>query len=164
MSKVSALLTVPLVAGWDAEASLEVFTNQGSGAVDYDAPLLSVPLATLATVIQPAGVGADPIGAMPIGHGKAHAAGEHLGVGAIPIGDGPIGSSIEVIEVEVMVEQGFGTYKFAARVLDAAGNAQEDPPAEFELFVSGEDPPTPSGLRVEAYDDETDQCTFSVAS
>ncbi len=158
--KVTTLLTVPLDDAWDAASSLEVFTDQGGGVIDYNTPLLRVPLATLVKIVEPLGVGADPVGALPIGHGLAEAEAESMGVGSLPIGEGPIGTSLAVIEVEARVEQGVGFYKFAARVVDKAGNIQEDAPTEFSHWVSGEEPPAPTKFFVEAYDVPSDQFTF----
>lgn len=162
MSRVEIDLTVPVEASWPADATIEVFSDRGGGSIDYTNPLLRRRLNTLRNVVAPQGIGADPIGALPIGHGKAAAVRNVRGLGALPIGAGPIGADLETVEVAVEVGQGCGTYKFAARAVDGAGNKQSGAGNEFEHWVSGEDPPHLEALAVESYHAGNDQFTFSV--
>ena len=161
MNDVAVTLMVPLASSWPAEATLELYTNGGSGEVDLTDPLWARALPTGRHVRQPKGLGLDPLGEMPLGLTGPDYVAETLGLGEIPLGDGPLGESIEIAEVEVQVEQGCGMYKFAAKVRDGEGNFQGDAAVEFDHFVAGTDPPQLKSLTYGSYDSENDQCSFA---
>jgi hypothetical protein len=159
MSETVVALTIELDAAWAAAGAVQVFTNQGSGDVDTSKPLLGRARPIRKLVTEPRGLGRDPLGGGALGGGATGRA-DKLGLGEIPLGRGPLGGEVEVVTVEVAVDPGFGYYKFAARAVDPAGNAQGAAVVESDHFISSEDPPELTGLTFVSHDDGTDQCTF----
>lgn len=154
-------LRVPVEATWEAFARLQVFTDNGSGTVDTADPLLAEPVQLFPNAWRPRGIGADPIGAVPIGHGQPETA-RQKGIGAHPIGSIPIGSGMAIRPVEVRVVEGFGLYKFAARAVDEAGNSQSAELVEMEKLVSGANPPPLARMDYASFDEVDDQVTFDL--
>lgn len=154
------ILAVPVDPDWRWGTKVQLFTNNGSGEVDYDAPLLTRPHDVFARSIEPKGHAAVPHAVTP--HATLQPAPPHGGGHALtPHATVPHAAGEAYAEVMVKVAEGFGVYTFGAKAV-IAGNVQAGDPVEFEHLVSGENPP-PVTLAYAGYDSETDQVSFDLA-
>ena len=85
-----------------------------------------------------------------------------IGFGHLPFGHFPWGlGSAQITATHKVAE--CGTYKYAFKVFDAAGNPQSGAPEEVSLTVDTA-PPRPTGLKKQSYNNITDVLTLEVAS
>jgi hypothetical protein len=153
-------LAVPVDSTWRWGTRVQLYTNNGSGAVDCDQPLLTRPHDVFARSIEPKGHAAVPHAVTAHAtlqpeppHGGGHAMTPHASV--------PHAAGEAYAEVTVKVAEGFGVYTFGAKAV-VAGNVQAGDPVEFDHLVSGENPP-PVKITYKEYDSETDQVSFDLA-
>ena len=148
---------------WRAADTIQVYTDFGSGTIDEDKPLLAVRAAIFPEDFRDrvwsGGYGDNPSGEVPYGEAGATASYDE-GYGADPYGDVPYGETERKIKIPVAVESAYGTWKFAARVYDGAGNPQ-GALVEFSQFMSGENPPPLASFAYSSYDSGTDIVSFS---
>jgi hypothetical protein len=164
MAKMSVTVRIPVVAAWGAMETVQVYTDLGDGSIDTTAPLLPVRADLFPDTYEVLGYGEEPYGETAYG-GEEPTYANNGGYGDQPYGeeaDG-YGYGTPYIDVVVMVDQGFGTWKFAAEAYNAAGMAQTDPLDEFTQFVSGEQPTPLSSFTLDSYDSGTDRFTFVFA-
>lgn len=161
MRNLPVTVRVPIDSTWRAGCTLQLYTDDGGGTIDPAAPLLPVRAEVFPGAVPLEGAGLDRAGYGPAGgvgppHNKAG------GAGFGRAGFGPAGMSDDHAEVAVLVNQGFGDYKFAAEVFDEAGNAQGGALVEISQLVSGDEPDAVTGFAFSSYDDGTDRVTFAL--
>lgn len=107
-------------------AMLDIYSDQGTGPIDYDAPLNETPIAIWSCWQDKAGFGLSCFGESDHGWDAAAA----VGFGKGCFGRGHFGLDADVIEwISPVLPQ--GTYRFGIRVIDEVGNASmavETPP------------------------------------
>ena len=159
MSKQTVLLTVAIDDSWDAGDRLQVFTDFGDGSIDLTRPLLKRTFD-----VFPGQQPAQAYGRQPYAlgrHGDNLASRPPSGIAGTIYGTTPHGGALVAVEVPVVVPPEFGSWKFAARVVDAAGNVQSAAAAELSVLVSGTDPAPPAGFVFDSYDTPSDRVTFT---
>lgn len=159
MSKQTVLLRVEIEDTWDAGDRLQVYTDQGSGTIDLNKPLLKRPLE-----IFPGQQAGQPYGRQPYAvgrHGDNLASRPPNGIAGTIYGTTPHGGALVAIEVAVEVAPAFGKWKFAAQVMDGHGNVQTAALQELSAMVSGTDPAPPAEFALVSYDAPSDRVTFS---
>jgi hypothetical protein len=164
LRKIRVTLTVEIDEAWRASDRLQVYTDFGDGSIDTTKPLLSRSLETfpddIRQTVHHEGYGDEPYGDVPYGGAEAVSSGPH-GYGDDPYGDVEYGGALRHVEVDVLVPQAHGTWKFAVKAIDGAGNAQ-GALQEFTLFVSGTDPEPVASFAFDSYDSGDDVVTFDV--
>lgn len=129
-------LTVPRRREYGPGDAFEVYSDGGTGSIDYERPLTSRPIAFWPDAEPAAGHLLDS-------HlrGRAQgaaAAGGHLD-GAHLMGRSLQPERVFTFETELLY---VGRYRFAVRVLDAAGNVRSDAEAQAEVVINtGPEPP-----------------------
>ena len=134
-----------------------LYTNGGSGDIDYDNPVSGrLPL------FRNRG-GIFGFGHAPFGHGRFGKpfASRCGGFGHLPFGCGPFGLGTGIVEA-VYYAAVCGDYKFAFKVFDAAGNATDgsgQQELETEVHVR---PARPDPLTAASYTPETNVLTLNL--
>jgi len=141
MITVPVRLRIPIASDWRFDHTIQVYTDQGTGVLDTDNPLLSQPLRSFGDVDEPLPWTENAWGSVPWGN-HVPRLDNTGGWGEWPWGEEPNGWCLggDFCEGTVYVDQGFGDYKFAAKAIDGAGNAQAGALVEFTERVSGEHP------------------------
>ena len=137
-----------------ADTWFEVYGDLGGGEMDYDHPLAP-----------------GPVRFWPeAGERNGHLRDAHLTLRHLD-SVGPDGH-LETLHLEaahlwpawpLVVESPsyvFGRFDHALKLFDGAGNASADPPAQHAVVINAA-PPAPRGLKTVAYDQATDQVTFT---
>jgi len=136
----------------------QLFSNGGSGDVDWETPLL-----TKKFDLFPDGAGIYGWGHLPWGGtrwGKAHSL-RAPGWGHLPWGNSPFGLGTSVITLNYNVFA-CGDYKFALGCFDYLGNAHAGDPEVETLYIHIA-PEAPTGLTKESYDKDTDVLILNAA-
>lgn len=164
MSKMIVDLRIIADPTWRAQDRVQVFADWGTGTIDTTRPLLAAPMrlfpADPRELVGHETIFDAPMGAMPMSGARA--------VTIEPTGclENPFGEAMNTLMrfciVPVAVDQAYGTWKFAVRVQDGAGN-QQGALQEFSMFLSGEDPPPLSAFAFDSYNAGTDKVVFAVA-
>ena len=147
---------------WTPLDTFQVFTDNGTGSIDTDAPLLAARRSMFPASEELLGYGEEPYSETTYG-GTSAVYAANGGYGDQPYAeeiDG-YGYGTPYVECTVLCQQGFGTWKFAAQAWNAAGKVQSDALVEFSQFVSGEEPLPLSRFAFSGYDGETDRITFA---
>jgi len=157
---MSAIITVDFCvpAGYLPGDYVKLFGNGGSGAIDYETPVVPDRLA-----LFPRGAGIYGFGLAPFGSfrfGRAHAM-RTAGFGNLPFGRFPFGLGAVWVKAKCRVDC-CGRYEFGFKVYDAAGNAGAADPEEAAADVHVA-PPQPSGLAKVGYDKDTDILVLEAA-
>lgn len=156
MVKITLQFVVP--SGFRKGDYAKLFSDAGSGTIDYDTPVDN-----RLYQLFPAGAGVFGFGHAPFGRfrfGHAHAM-RAVGFGHLPFGHFPFGlASAEITAVHQVAA--CGTYKYAFKVYDAAGNPQSGAPDEISVTVHTA-PAKPAGLKKQSYNKTTDVLTLEVA-
>lgn len=140
MSKVLVNVRVAVDDAWKWGTTLNLFTNQGSGAVDYDSSLLPKRFDVYGDTPEPRGWGMGPWGLGPWGGGVKSPAPGGWGMGPWGAEPGGWGGNNRFVTVPVRVDQGAGVYAFGVRAYDAGGNAQGGAADEQDVLVVGAQP------------------------
>lgn len=138
-----------------AGATLSIYSDQGTGQIDYDAPLNETPIPIWSCWQDKAGFGLSCFGESDFGWDAPAA----VGFGKGCFGRGQFGLDADAIEwISPVLPQ--GTYCFGVEVIDEVGNASmavETPP------LAVVPPPRPvAGLGVASFNEESGQLTLSV--
>lgn len=157
MIKITLQFVVP--AGFRKGDYAKLFSDAGDGTIDYDTPV-----DTRLYQLFPAGAGIygfghAPFGRFRFGHGHAMRA---IGFGHLPFGHFPWGLGSAQITATHQVSA-CGTYKYAFKTYDAAGNPQSGDPQEVSVTVHTA-PAKPTGLEKTSYNKTTDVLTLEVNS
>jgi len=157
---MSAIITVDFCvpAGYLPGDYCRLFSNGGSGAVDYETPVVPDVFE-----LFPRGAGIYGFGLAPFGSfrfGSAHSM-RTAGFGNLPFGRFPFGLGAVWVRAKSQVDS-CGQYKFAFKAYDAAGNAGAGSPEEVSVDVHIA-PPQPSGLVKVSYDKVTDILVLEAA-
>ncbi len=156
---VTITLQFVVPAGFRKGDYAKLFSDAGGGTIDYNTPVDN-----RLYELFPAGAGIYGFGHAPWGHfrwGHGHAM-RAVGFGHLPFGHFPFGLGSAQITATHKVAQ-CGTYKYAFKVYDAAGNPQSGDPEEVSLTVDTA-PAKPTGLKKQSYNKTTDVLTLEVAS
>ncbi len=161
---IRVAVRVPIAESWRTGATLQLYTDQGSGTVDESAPLLTRRAPVWPSDRGAGGYGEEPYALTAYGVCRPTTS-QRGGYGEQPYGldPGGYGAGTEFCEVTVAVAEGFGSYKFAAEAYDRAGNCQYTALAEVTQLVSGEDPRPAETFEYQEYESGTDQVVFGVA-
>lgn len=159
MSSQRIILPIPIDADWDAGDRIQVYTDWGDGTIDLSRPLLARPMDVFPGQQRAKPLGQQPVGAGRVGDFKANR--PRRGLGRTRVGMTPVGTTPSVIDVPVDVPPAYGTWKFAAQVVDVHDNVQAEAPAEISAVVSGTEPPPVATLLLIIYSPGTDQATFA---
>lgn len=157
MSKL-IIISFAVGTGYSPGDYARLHGNSGSGAVDWNTPLLSESFD-----LFPGGLGIFGCGFGPCGHtrcGRAYSNSPN-GLGHVPCGKGPAGLGANVIEASIQADE-CGDYKFAFAAYDAAGNLHEGTPEEITAYVHIA-PAAPSGLTKYSYSKVTDILVLNAA-
>ena len=159
MSKQTVLLKVGIPEGWDAGDRVQVYTDFGTGSVDLTKPLLARAFDVFPREHPARSYGRQPYGRGRLGDGKAPR--RTTGIGRTIHGKTPYGTAPPLVKIPVQVPAAFGTWKFAVRVVDQAGNPQSAALEVITAVVSGTEPPPLASFTFDSYDAETDQVIFA---
>jgi len=154
-------LRIPIPDAAKAGDRVQVYTDFGSGTVDMTAPLLADPAPLFPSGSRRVQTAKD----FPAkGAAKSGRPAARLSETASTISDFKQGSKAfrKVIEVRVFVPPGYGTFRFYAQLVDAAGNVQGGTLPLIEVFLSGVNPPPVRSFALASYDSGADQLTFNV--
>jgi hypothetical protein len=155
-------LRIPIPDAAKAGDRFQVYTDFGTGAIELSSPLLPEPVAifpggerraTTAKTFSAKGSAKSGRPAVRIREGAASISSLKLGPKAFR----------PFLEVVVRVPFGYRNFKFAAQLLDAAGNPQAAPLEEITVFLSGANPPSMRSFELAGYDAGIDQLTFNVS-
>jgi len=154
-------IRVLIPEGADVGDAVQVYTDNGTGTVDLNAPLL----ARAARIVPAAGKRSGGYGSVP--YGRARYGSQKLApqrqasLATTTFGRGAYGRTPDFLEVTVPVLPGFGTRKFAARLVDEEGNAQGAAAPETAVLLSSIEPPT---MRSFAFDSmQGSRARFAIA-
>jgi hypothetical protein len=139
-----------------AAAVANVYWGQGTGTMDYDAPLNGVPIS-----IWPSWQDKDGFGMAPWGTGDfGHDAAASVGFGKGAFGHDQFGLDADVLEW-VNPELPLGQYRFGVKIVDASGNVSA--PVETDPITVV--PPAKPAARIDvsAYDEGTGQLTLFIS-
>jgi hypothetical protein len=155
-------IRVPVPASAKAGDRLQIYTDFGTGTVDLNQPLLVEPILLLRDATRRVQTFKDSglKGEMKSGR-PAPRSRERLGtLSGFASG---LREFRQTVEAVVHVPAAYGPHKFAARIVDAFGNAQEGPLPEVTVFLSSLHPPGLRSFALADYDSENDRITFSVS-
>ena len=157
MVRITLQFVVP--AGFRKGDYAKLFSDAGGGGIDYNTPVDNRIYELFPAGAGIYGFGHAPFGRFRFGHGHAMRA---IGFGHLPFGHFPFGlGSAQITATHKVTE--CGTYKYAFKVYDAAGNPQSGDPEEVSLTVDTA-PAKPAGLKKQSYNKTTDVLTLEVAS
>jgi len=164
LRQMTVRLRVPIEDGWRSTFTVQVYTDFGDGSIDTTRPLLGRRVRVFPADVQDAernpGYGGEIYGQRVYGAGRAVDR-PRRGYGFNPYGQVEYGRASRYALIDVSVPQGYGSWKFAAKVYDGAGNAQ-GALVEFTQFVSGENPPPLSAFSLSSYTKVTDKVVFTI--
>ena len=156
-------LRVPVQSGWRQRDRVQVYGDAGTGTIDTTRPLLSRRLDMFPRdrreEVAPPGYARVPYASVPYG-GRGPRVPHVAGWARYPYASVPYARGFDFIEVGVRVGQDFGMYKFAAQVIDGAGNVQGSL-VEFSHLISGEDPRALRSFKFDSFDGPSDTVSFS---
>lgn len=138
MARTLVKVRVPVPSDADAGDAVQVYTDNGSGVVGLNTPLLARPRAMHATGRRSRGFGTMPFGVGEFGRDTV--APENTGVFGETDWTTPFGTTPKYVEAIAAVRPTYGVVKFAARVIDREGNVQGSP-VEVAVMVSSSTPP-----------------------
>ncbi len=131
-----ALLRWPRPGSADPAATVNVYGNGGSGAIDYGTPLNDRPIAMFPDGSGRWGFGLGGFGGDDFGRGGGRSPG--WGLGGFGVGEFGVDSAWARW---LSGPLGPGAHRLAAVARDGLGNADESPPVEVDLTIV--DPPAP---------------------
>lgn len=154
------MVRVAVDSAWKFGTTVQIYTDEGDGSVDYTAPLLHRRAEVFPNVERPGGWGKDVWGHGSWGRTKPTPP-NHGGWGQQSWGHDVNGWGYgdAYVEVPVLVRQAFGYWKFGVKAYDESGNVQSGA-NESSQMVCGQDPPPLSTFTVNSYDDVNDQMVF----
>jgi hypothetical protein len=132
--------------------------NKGSGAINYDVPLTASRYDLFPDGSGIYGWGLAPFGLHLFGFAFSSRA---PGWGLALFGLHPFGYGTAIITILYDVTA-CGEYKFALKLFDRIGNANEGSPQEVEASIHIA-PPAPTGLKKKSYDKDTDGLVLEAA-
>lgn len=154
-------LRVPIPDAAKAGDRMQIYSDFGDGSIDLSRPLLPEPVEIFAGAARRVLKAKDypAKGSAKSGRPPARLS-EALGT----IGDFKKGSKAfrPYVEIVVHVPAAYGNHKFAAQLVDTAGNAQGGTLPETTVFVSAPTPPGVRSFELAGHDSGTDQVTFNV--
>ena len=133
----------------------QVFSDSGSGAVDYDKPLAGYGLRLWPAWQDKGGFGLARFGESDFGYDGSAA----IGFGRGAFGKGNFGFDADIIGWQ-SAELATGEYKFAVKVSDRKGN--ESPAAETDVIGVIRAAGGAKEIAVESYDKDQDELVLSV--
>jgi hypothetical protein len=147
--------------GWAREQSLpldasaQIFSDGGSGAVDYDRPLAGCGLRSWPAWQDKGGFGLGRFGVSDFGYDGSAA----VGFGRGSFGEGGFGFDADTINWQ-SGELATGEYKFAVKVSDSQGNESSATETDVITVIRAA-----NGVReiaVESYDNDQDELVLSI--
>lgn len=162
---ISLAFQIEVDTSWEADYTVQIFTDFGDGSIDESTPLFEQALALFPGVAFPGGYGETPYGDGPYG-GEGAVFANTGGYGDGPYGEteGGYGEGASYVEAFVPIElDAVGDWLFGVKVYDNAGNVQSAAITEFTFHVSSEDPDPPKTFSYGSYNSGTGVFTFNVA-
>lgn len=160
--RILIILRVDIDPAWREGTTLQVYTNEGSGAVDTGSPLLAKRFEVFPGQPAHKGVGEDPTDLVGVRPGPILPRTAEFGdevIGVTPLADG-----VPTIDVPVRVPQDYGSWDFAVEAYDEAGNAQQAALSESSAIVYGTDPNPVRSFALLDYVGGSDQVRFNVTT
>ncbi len=137
-------------------ATIDIYTDNGAGQIDYGEPVNAVPLAVWPCTQDKAGFGMAEFGTGDFGYDSATA----VGFGKGSFGRGQFGLDADTLEW-VSPALPLGRYRFGVKVTDPHGNESLASETEPVTVVP---PATPAaGLDIVAFDPATNQLTLRIS-
>lgn len=152
------LLTIDLPDEWDGGTTLQVFTDFGSGTVDFASPLLARRAQVYPGRRRAAGYADAAWGDDSYGDFGAPLPPEE-GFGEAEYGDAPYGDGERLMMLPVPIPPGYGTWKFTIRAFDEAGNQQGTISPTITAWISGTEPPPVRDFQLQGF--AAGRATFS---
>lgn len=138
-----------------AGATVNIYSDNGTGQIDYGVPLNPSPIAIWACAQDKAGFGMALFGSGDFGHDAAASIGFGKGV----FGHAEFGLDADAIEW-ISPVLGAGRHRFGVKVSDGSGN--ESPANETDPITVVPAPKPAEGLDVAAFDSSVNQLTLRV--
>ncbi len=139
-----------------AGAMIEVYSNNGSGDVDYNQPITDMPIEVWPCWQDKAGFGMGGFSDSDFGYDSAAAVGFGKGI----FGRGWFGSDADAVEWE-SEQLAAGVYKFGVKVIDEAGNVSSSTETSEITVIPA---PSPAAdLEVDSFDKQTNELVLSVS-
>ncbi len=138
-------------------ATAQIYSNHGSGDVDYDAPVNNAAKRIWPAWQDKGGFGQSGFGRSDFGFDASAAIGFGKGV----FGLGEFGLDADVIAWTSEQLQA-GLYKFAVKVVDSRGN-QDEGQSETELMTVIPGAKPAEEMRLTSFDEQTNELVFSIS-
>jgi hypothetical protein len=136
-------------------ATAQIYSDQGTGQIDYDAPLNSFPVSVWPAWQDKAGFGLSMFAISDFGYDAAAA----IGFGKGSFGHGEFGVDADIFEwISAPLEA--GVYKFAVKIFDQAGNASSSAETR-QVTVTPAARPAES-VAVSSFDKQVNQLVLNV--
>lgn len=137
-------------------ATVEIYFDNGTGEIDYNAPLTASPLRIWPAWQDKAGFGMSRFGKSDFGYDSAAA----VGFGKGSFGDGQFGLDADIIDW-LSPPLYAGVYKFAVKITDVLGN-------ESNVIETGQVTVIPAArpaeqVSISSFDKQTNQLVLSVS-
>lgn len=136
-------------------AKANVYSDSGTGQIDYDRPLNASPIVLWPCPQDKAGFGTSLFGEGDFGHDSAASIGFGRGV----FGGGQFGLDADTLDwISPLLP--LGRYRFAVKILDSYGN--ESAANETEPIAVVPPPKPAAALSIKSYDKQTNQLTLCI--
>ncbi len=137
-------------------ATAKLYFDKGTVAVDYDTPLTNSAIIIWPSWLDKAGFGMSRFGVVDFGYDSAAS----VGFGKGSFGNGQFGLDSDTIEW-ISPQLSAGRYRFAAKIVDAAGNTSNS--TETELITVTPPARPAASLSISYLDKETRQPTLNIS-
>jgi len=152
-------LRVTIDPTWPSGTTLQVYSDNGTGTVDFTLPLLRHP-----QPVYPAEHIARPSyggfrGRMMQGRPTY---GQRMRLGTGRLGSRSLSSSPGYVDMTVRILAGYGLQKIVVNAIDAEGNEQTAPALTTTVFVSSTDVDEVTSFNFNAFDAGLRRATFNI--
>ena len=137
------------------DSAVQIYTDNGSGEIDYDEPLTKSPIRIWPVRQDKAGFGMSRFGFSDFGYDGAAA----VGFGKGSFGYGQFGLDADMFEW-VSPPMDAGVYKFAVKIVDKLGNVSSASETEEITVIPAAKPA--EKVSVSSFDTQTNQLTLRI--
>lgn len=155
-------LRIPIPDAAKSGDAVQVYTDFGTGTIDMAQPLLAEPAPVFASGQRRALTAKDYSAKGSARTGRPPARLREATGSISDFKKGPKNAFQPFLEVVVRVPAYYGNHKFAAQMVDSAGNAQGGTLPEITVFLSSPNPPGVRSFELAGYDAGLNQVTFNV--
>lgn len=149
--------------GWPRRQSMpfkgaaQIYSNHGSGDVDYDTPVTDIPKRLWPAWQDKGGFGLSRFGRSDFGFDASAA----IGFGTGTFGVGEFGFDADMIHW-TSEQLKAGSYRFAVKVIDSRGNEDEEQ-SETELMAVIPGPKPAEEMTLTSFDKQVNELVFSIS-